>query len=123
MNIYFIATAGFLFFAALPFINTSADVLIRKNIANDTQGRAWGIIGILSQFGYVGAYAFAGLLADHVFNPALRVDGMLASTVGMVMGTGEGRGIGLLFIVSGFLVVIVAVVISGMKSIRALEHQ
>ncbi|WP_373688757.1 MFS transporter [Brevibacillus daliensis] len=122
-NIYFIAGAGFLFFTALPFINTSADVMIRRRIANETQGRAWGIIGILSQLGYVAAYAIAGVLADHVFNPLLREGGMLASTVGKVIGTGEGRGIGLLIIVSGFLMVLLAFVIPRIKSIRTLGNQ
>ncbi|UNK20691.1 MFS transporter [Paenibacillus sp. N3/727] len=121
-NIYFIAGAGFLFFAALPFINTSADVMIRRKIPNETQGRAWGIIGILSQLGYVAAYAMAGFLADHVFNPLLREGGILASTVGEVIGTGEGRGIGLLFIVSGILIVILALVIPRIRSIRTLEN-
>lgn len=37
-NIYFIIFAGFLFLASLPFVNTSADVLVRKNIPNDKQG-------------------------------------------------------------------------------------
>ncbi|MEK5238288.1 MFS transporter [Paenibacillus sp. FSL L8-0470] len=122
-NLYFIAAAGLLFFAALPFINTCADVLIRKNIAAEAQGRAWGIIGILSQLGYVAAYAVAGVLADHVFNPLLRSGGSLASSVGKVLGTGEGRGIGLLFIVCGLLIVIVAVIVPRIKSIRALEQQ
>ncbi|MEK4059197.1 MULTISPECIES: MFS transporter [Paenibacillus] len=122
-NLYFIAAAGLLFFAALPFINTCADVLIRKNIAAEAQGRAWGIIGILSQLGYVTAYAVAGVLADHVFNPLLRSGGSLDSSVGKVLGTGEGRGIGLLFIVSGLLIVIVAVIVPRIKSIRALEQQ
>lgn len=36
----FVTGAGiFLFFLALPFMNTSADVLIRKNIPNELQGR------------------------------------------------------------------------------------
>lgn len=120
-NIYFLTAAAFLFFAALPFINTSADVLIRKNIDNEKQGRAWGIIGILSQLGYVVAYAISGILADYVFNPLLVEGGLLASTVGKVIGIGEGRGIGLLFIVSGIFIVILAVIISRIKSIRMLE--
>ena len=41
-NVYFIVTTCFLFFCTLPFINTSADVLIRSNIPNESQGRAWG---------------------------------------------------------------------------------
>ncbi|MFC3746100.1 MFS transporter [Paenibacillus sp. GCM10012306] len=122
-HIYFIAGAAFLFFAAIPFINTSADVMIRSNIPNDAQGRAWGIIGILSQLGYVAAYALAGVLADRIFNPMLREGGLLATTVGRVIGIGEGRGIGLLFIVCGLLIVVLAFLIPGIKSIHSLEKE
>ncbi|KUO51089.1 MAG: macrolide transporter [Desulfitibacter sp. BRH_c19] len=121
-NIFFIAGAFFLFFAALPFVNTSAEVLIRKTIANEKQGRAWGIIGIISQLGYIAAYCISGVLADYVFNPLLVEGGPLASTLGVVIGTGPSRGIGLLFIISGFMVIVLAVLIFKIKAIRALEN-
>lgn len=121
-NVYFIAIAGFLFFSTLPFVNTSADVLIRRNIENEKQGRAWGIIGIISQLGYVFAYALSGVLADYIFNPMLTNSGALASTVGRIIGTGQGRGVGLLFIISGIFIVILSVIISKIKSIKILEH-
>ena len=121
-NIYFITGAGFLFFCALPFINTSADVLIRRHIPNEQQGRAWGIIGVVSQLGYIVAYGLAGFLADRVFNPLLMNGGLLAPTVGKIIGTGPGRGIGLLFIISGVFVIVLAVIVSGAQSIRDLER-
>lgn len=120
-NIYVIAAAGFLFFATLPFVNTSADVLIRTNIPNEAQGRAWGMIGVVSQFGYIAAYASAGLLSDYVFNPLMVEGGGLASTVGKWIGSGQGRGIALLFVVSGILVMALALVMTRLKSIRSLE--
>ncbi len=120
-NVYWITGAGFLFFAALPFVNTSADVLIRTNIANEAQGRAWGLIGLLSQLGYVAAYVLAGILADDVFNPLLIEGGSLASSVGQVIGTGEGRGTGLLILISGMLLMLTALLIPGLQSIRRLE--
>ena len=55
---------GFLFFSSLPFANAALDFLVRTNIADDFQGRAWGLIGVLSQLGYVAAYAISGILAD-----------------------------------------------------------
>jgi MFS family permease len=122
VNILVITLCGFLFFAALPFINTSADVLTRSNIPNEKQGRAWGLIGILSQFGFVISYAVSGVLADYVFNPLLKENGILAPSVGRVIGVGDGRGIGLMLIVSGFLLVILAFIIGKIRSIRALER-
>ena len=121
-NIYFIGGAIFLLFASLPFVNTSAEVLIRKTIENEKQGRAWGIIGIISQLGYVVAYGISGLLADNVFNPLLVEGGALASTIGRVIGTGQGRGIGLLFIVSGMMVVLLAIITYKNKSIKLYEN-
>ena len=120
-NVFIITVSGFLFFAALPFVNTSADVLARSNIPDEKQGRAWGLIGILSQFGFVIAYAVSGVLADRVFNPLLRSNGALAATVGRIIGVGDGRGIGLLLIISGILLVAMAVMMGKIRSIQALE--
>ena len=106
-NVYVITLNGFLFFCALPFINTSTDVLIRKSIPNEKQGRAWGIIGVLSQIGFIVAYGVAGYLADRIFNQLLVEGGILTSTIGQIIGVGNGRGIGLLFIFSGLLVVLI----------------
>ena len=106
-NVYVITLNGFLFFCALPFINTSTDVLIRKSIPNEKQGRAWGIIGVLSQIGFIVAYGVAGYLADRIFNPLLVEGGILTSTIGQIIGVGNGRGIGLLFIFSWLLVVLI----------------
>lgn len=122
-NILFITGSAFFFFCALPLINTSADVLVRKNIPNKMQGRAWGIIGVLSQVGFIAAYITAGFLADHVFNPLLNKGGALASTAGRIIGTGPGRGIGLMFIISGLCVVITALITSQIKSLQLLENK
>lgn len=121
-EIYWITGAGFLFFSSLPLINTSADVLIRINIPSEAQGRAWGVIGVLSQLGYVAAYAVSGVLADHIFNPLLVENGLLAATVGKWIGTGPSRGIGLLFILSGFFMMMLAAIMKKAKAIEMLEE-
>jgi len=116
-----ITAAGFLFFCTLPYINTSADVMVRCRIPDELQGRAWGLISILSQLGYVLAYACAGVLADKVFNPMLLEGGLLARTVGRLIGMGAGRGIGFMLMVSGVLVVILGLSMRRMKTVQAME--
>jgi hypothetical protein len=54
------------------------------------------------------AYLIAGPLADKVFKPLLVEGGILASTVGSVLGVGPGRGIGLMFVLIGFLAILSA---------------
>ena len=102
-NIVFICVSGFLFFAMLPFANTSLDFLIRTNIENSVQGRAWGLIGVISQLGFVVAYALSGMLADYVFTPLLLDGGVLADSMGKIIGTGSGRGTGFLIFIAGVL--------------------
>ncbi len=122
-NIVLVCTMGFLFFAMLPLANTSLDYLVRTNISNAVQGRAWGLIGLISQLGYVVAYAFSGVLSDYVFTPLLRDGGALAGTVGKVIGTGNGRGTGLQIIISGLLLCVTAIALYGMRSVKVLEKR
>lgn len=105
-NIYLIGVAGFCFFAMLPFANNCLDYLVRTNIAGDMQGRAWGLIGFMSQIGYVAAYGTAGLLADGIANG---------------MQTGVGRGAAVVIIISGILLAATAAVLFRIRSVRNLE--
>ena len=104
--IVLIGISGFAFFFMLPFANTSLDYLVRTNIPDELQGRAWGVIGFISQSGYVVAYALFGLAAD---------------TVAKVSGIRVGRGAGLTIIVSGVILVIVSAALYRNKEVRKLE--
>jgi len=122
-NIVLICISGFLFFSMLPLANTSLDFLVRTNIENDLQGRAWGLIGVISQFGFVVAYAISGVLADYVFTPILLKGGVLADSVGRIIGTGSGRGTGLLIIMAGVMLCAASIVLYYIKSIKKLEER
>jgi MFS family permease len=106
-NKIIICAFGFLFFAALPFANNSLDYLVRTNIPDELQGRAWGFIGFISQLGYVVAYGLCGFVAD---------------TIGTVSGKGVGAGSSITIIFSGAALVVVALIMSRIKSIRTLEQ-
>ena len=106
-NIYIICIFGFLFFAMLPFANNCLDYLVRTNIPDELQGRAWGFIGFLSQIGYVIAYGASGLLAD-----------CMADT----LKTNVGRGAGVIIIFSGICLIVTAVTVLKIKSIQALSE-
>ena len=106
-NMIPICVFGFLFFAMLPLGNNCLDYLIRTNIPDDAQGRAWGLIGFISQFGYVVAYALSGTAAD---------------ALGRIGGRGAGRGAAAVIIIAGLCLAAAAASILFPKSIRKLEH-
>ncbi len=97
---------GFLFFAALPVCNNCLDYLMRTNIPEQAQGRAWGLIGLISQLGYVVAYAVSGTMAD---------------VIGRTTGRGVGRGSSIVIICAGICMAVNAAVILIPRSIRRLE--
>ncbi|MCX7773482.1 MAG: MFS transporter [Clostridia bacterium] len=122
-NIVLICVSGFLFFATLPVTSMCLDYLTRTHIDNAVQGRAWGLIGLISQLGYVVAYALSGVLTDYVFTPLLVKDGPLANSVGRIIGTGSGRGAGFLIMIAGVMLAAAAVILHRLKSIKKLEKQ
>lgn len=122
-NVILITVAGFLFFAALPFANTCLDLLVRSNIPNELQGRAWGMIGLISQMGYVIANVMIGYLVDYFFDPALSEGGIFYNNLGRVIGTGVGRGSAFLILLGGLCLCFFAPVIYRTKSIRQLERE
>lgn len=107
-NIFIICIFGFLFFAALPFANNCLDYLMRTNIPSEAQGRAWGLIGFLSQLGYVAAYAVSGAAAD---------------AIGKMSGRGVGRGAAGVVLISGICLTIVSASIQLSRSISELEKK
>lgn len=107
-NIYLICVSGFCFFAMLPFANNCLDYLVRTNIPAEVQGRAWGLIGFLSQIGYVVAYGAAGVLADGIAS---------------AMHTGVGRGAAAVIVLAGALMGISAIALYRIRSVRELEAQ
>ena len=122
-SITFLIIIGFLFFLTLPFINTSLDVLIRKNVPNEMQGRVWSIVSFISQIGMMISYGIAGFLADYCFNPLLKYNGLLSSSIGIITGVGEGRGIALMFILSGLFIVIISFMIPRLPQLKSLESE
>lgn len=97
---------GFLFFATLPFANNCLDYLVRTNIPDELQGRSWGVIGFLSQIGYVVAYAGAGAAADGI-------------AAGFDLSV--GRAAAVVVVIAGILLAVTALCLYPVKSVRALE--
>ena len=107
-NIILICFAGFLFFSMLPISNSCLDYLVRTNIDSKLQGRAWGVIGFLSQIGYVAAYVAGGVGAD---------------AIAKGLSVGAGRGCAYMIILSGVILIILAVILYKIKCIRMLEGE
>ena len=122
-NLNIIGISTFLFFSTLPFMNSCADVLVRVSVPNELQGSVWGLISLITQMGTVTAYIISGVMADYIFEPMFNKNGILVENIGMIIGTGKGRGIGFMLILSGIGMLIMAIVIWKNGEIREVSEK
>ena len=101
-----ITVFGFGFFLMLPFANNCLDYLVRTNIPDELQGRAWGLIGFISQVGYLVAFGLSGVLSDFI---------------GKTLEIGVGRGAALVVQVSGVFMILISLVLLKLKSVKETE--
>ena len=119
-----VMAAGFVaLLAIVPIVNTSSQVLWQTKVPLDMQGRVFSLRRTVSQVASPLAMVAAGPLADEVFEPMLAAGGALAGSVGAVIGTGPGRGIGFLVILSGLFSAVIG--LSGWlhPRVRRLEDE
>lgn len=115
--------AGFLMFLTIPPAQSASMALWQTKVPSQLLGRAMAILRMTSEAALPIGFLMAGPLAEFVFEPAMMPGGALAGTIGAVIGVGPGRGLALMFIVLGVLMMAVAAVGYGIRSIRRVEHE
>ncbi len=118
-----LGTLAFLSFFAAPIVGGCIQVVLQNKVAAYVQGRVFALAGAVAKSSLPFAYMVAGPLADYVFEPLMAIGGPLAGSVGQLIGVGPGRGIGLMFIVTGILTMIIIVVAYGYPRLRLLEDE
>ena len=102
------AVAGFFLAVTGPIINGSNQAIWQAKVAPDVQGRVFAIRRLIAWVSAPIAQLIAGPLADFVMEPAMQEGGALAGAFGWLVGTGSGAGMGLMMVVSGLFVTLVA---------------
>lgn len=101
-NAWLVAAASSLYLFFSQIATGSLRTIWQVKVAPDIQGRVFSVRLLIGALFFPLGQLLSGPLADKVFQPLLNADGALANTiVGQVVGTGTGRGIGLMLIVLG----------------------
>jgi MFS family permease len=101
-NIWLISIAGFLFFLGLPVINASQDSIWQTKVPAALQGRCFAIQRVLSEAAMPVGYCLAGPLGDRAFG-------------------GGGRGIALIFVISGLTMALAGASAYAVRAVRNVE--
>jgi hypothetical protein len=98
-----IAFTAFVGYFTIPITNALANAVTQSKVARDMQRRYGGVSQMLTSIAMPLGYLSVGPLADQVFEPLMASGGALAGNLGIWLGVGPGRGIGLLLTLSGIL--------------------
>lgn len=84
----------------IPFLHGSYMAIWQERVPQHLQGRAFLAQNTLRLFTRPIGYIMGGVLADHLFEPAMTTDGALAPWLGWLVGTGSGAGIAVMFLIT-----------------------
>lgn len=118
-----IALGIFISFFTLPIILGINSTILQTSIPRNIQGRVLSLFYTLA--GLAGAFGnlSASPLTDGFLEPMLSTDGVLASTVGRLIETGSGRGIGFLMVLEGLLVLIISVILYNYYALKQMDEE
>ncbi|MCL5996187.1 MAG: MFS transporter [Chloroflexi bacterium] len=98
------------FFAhfCMPFVNGCNQAIWQESVPLSLQGRVFAVRQMAARGAQLLALVVVGPLADRAVAPLMNADGLLAGSVGQVIGVGAGRGIALIFVLMGLLAMLTA---------------
>lgn len=120
---WLIGACAFLALFTVPISNGCSQAIWQSKTAPDVQGRVFAVRRMIAWASLPLAHILAGPLADRVFEPLMAEGGPLASTVGQMLGVGPGRGIGLLFMILGFMILLVTLLAGLYPRLRQVESE
>ncbi|MEO1289652.1 MAG: MFS transporter [Chloroflexota bacterium] len=107
--------------AFLSPINASNQAIWQSKVPPDVQGKVFAARRVIAAISTPAAMIIGGLLADYVFEPAMQANGALAPIFGGLVGTGDGAGMGLMFVFVGLATVVIGLVAYSAPIIRDVE--
>ena len=120
---WLMASAFIIVGAAFIFMVGLNRVLWQTKAAPEVLGRIFSLRVALGVGAQSVGVLIAGILAERVFEPMMVESGSLAPTVGALIGVGDGRGMGLMFLLIGAAMILTASVSALVPAVRKFEDR
>lgn len=104
-SLAFITGGSFVMMLAFAVIGTNLGPVLQTKVALDVQGRVFATISFLATILEPLGQLVVGPLTDRLFEPAMVEGGALAGVLGPIIGVGPGRGMALVFLLMGVMIV------------------
>lgn len=103
---WLVAAGVFAYSVCLPISGSCSQAIWQGKVDPPFQGRVFALRRMIGWSGLPLAYLVAGPLSDRILEPWMAVDGLLAGSVGTLIGTGPGRGVAFLYGLMGLYAVL-----------------
>lgn len=107
--------------ASMPVFLGYGQAIWQEKVPPGLQGRVFAARNLIENLATPIALGLAGPLADYVFEPAMRPGGAMAGVFGGLVGTGPGAGMALIFVLTGLLGAVAALLGFTVRSVRQVE--
>lgn len=118
-----IAVSAAVFVFTFPITSACNQFIWQTKVPPELQGRVAALRRVLFQAMGLLVSLLGGVLADKVFEPLMAHDGALAGSVGRVIGTGQGRGVALMFLMLSVMMLTNVVVLLLSPRARNVESE
>ncbi|MER6910546.1 amino acid adenylation domain-containing protein [Streptomyces sp. NPDC000594] len=109
--------------ASLSLLNGIYLTIVQVKVPQRFHGRVMAINQLVAWSTLPVGYLLIAPLGSGYLEPLMASDGALASTLGALLGTGEGRGIGLLYLLLGAAILVLGVVSLRVRTLARFDTE
>ncbi len=120
-NIYVWSFAGLAASLPIAFINAGQMVILYQYVPEEIQGRIFAVRNALQFSTIPFGILLGGFLADYVFEPFMMAKNPLTKFLQLIVGTGAGSGMAVMFLCTGILGALFSLISYQLKDIRDLN--
>jgi MFS family permease len=118
-----ITVGAVLFLSSLAIVMASHQSIWQTKVEPHLLGRTMALLGMVANAPQLVAYAVAGLAVDRVFQPLVGRDEVRSPVIAALVGHGPGRGIALLLMAMGVLIVGCVIAAFAYPRLRNVEDE
>ena len=120
---WLVAVGAFSAHITIAIVFGSNQALWQAKVEPGNQGRVFAAQQMIASAASPLAYLLAGPLAEKIFEPLMASGGALTHILSPLLGSGAGRGIGLMFVLMGLVKIMISVLAYLNPRVRLIEDE